>query len=139
MILDASTSFSIAQAITTGTQLSSNPYDAGVPRDVGVGDAIRIRATVNAAFGGGSSLQVNIVEDSQASLATATVLLSSPPIAEASLTAGAVILDAVLPKTKKRFIGLQYVSVGTHTSGTVDAGVQLDADSNAKFLGNIGY
>jgi hypothetical protein len=53
--------------------------------------------------------------------------------------AGRRILDVNLPQTSKRYVGLQYVSVGTHTAGAVDAGMVLDTDSGTTFAANTGY
>lgn len=75
--------------------------DMGGPVDP-AGAANRIRVTVNTAFASRSSLQVNLVEDTQPSLATATVLLSGPTLAGASLIPGAVLFDSSFPKTAKR-------------------------------------
>ena len=113
MILDALTRFSVAQPVTTGTQVSTNSYDTGSPRDIGRGSDLRVRVTVGIPFTGGSSLQVNIVEDTSGALASPTVALAGVPFAEVSLTAGKVLLDVILPATTKRFIGLQFVN-GRH-------------------------
>lgn len=139
MITDAQTNFSSGQAITSGTQLSTNTYDLGTARDVGRGRALRIYAHATTTFTGGTSLAVNIVEDTQASLATATVIETGNATVEAGLTAGTRLMDIVLPKTSKRYIGLQYVSVGVHTAGAVTAGMVMDSDSGVYFPANTGF
>jgi len=139
MITDAQTRFSTAQAVTTGTQLSTNSYDLGSARDVGGGRRLKVFCNVGATFTGGTSLQVNIVEDSASNLGTATVVIAGQVIAEANLTAGAKLLDIDLPKTTKRYVGLQFVTVGTHGAGAVDAGIVLDTDSAIYYPANTGF
>lgn len=139
MITDAQTKFSDAQAVTTGTQLSTNAYDMGVARDIGRGRDLRIYANVVTAFTGGTSLQVNVVESNNSDLSSASVIATGAVTAEASLTAGAVIVDVPLPKTSKRYLGLQYVTVGTHTAGAVTGGIVINTDSNTTFPAVTGF
>jgi hypothetical protein len=139
MITDAQTRLSSAQAVTTGTQLSTNSYDLGSARDIGRGQDVRVKVTVNTAFTGGTSLQVNVVEDSSSTLGSATVVVTGAVIAEAALTAGASLIDAAIPRTTKRYLGIQFVSVGTHTTGAVDANMVLDTDSGIYFPANTGF
>lgn len=139
MITDAQTKFSDAQAVTTGTQLSTNAYDMGVARDIGRGRDLRIYVNATTAFTGGTSLQVNVVESNNSDLSSATVIATGAVIAEASLTAGRALVDIVLPTTTKRYIGLQFVTVGTHTAGAVTGGIVLNTDSNTTFPAVTGY
>jgi hypothetical protein len=133
MITDAQTKFSDAQAVTTGTQVSTNAYDMGVARDIGRGRNLRVYANVGTAFTAGTSLQTNVIESANSDLSSPSVIATGAVIAEASLTAGARLLDIVLPQTSKRYIGLQFVTVGTHTAGTVNGGIVMDTDSNTVF------
>jgi hypothetical protein len=133
MITDAQTKFSDAQAVTTGTQVSTNAYDMGVARDVGRGRNLRVYANVGTAFTAGTSLQTNVIESANSDLSSPSVIATGAVIAEASLTAGARLLDIVLPQTSKRYLGLQFVTVGTHTAGTVNGGIVMDTDSNTTF------
>jgi hypothetical protein len=139
MITDAQTKFSDAQAVTTGTQVSTNAYDMVVARDVGRGHGLRVYATVGTAFTGGTSLQANVIESANSDLSSPTVLYTGPVIAEASLTAGAKLLDVGLPTTSKRYLGLQYVTVGTHGAGTANAGIVMTTDSNTTFPAVTGF
>lgn len=139
MITDAQTKFSDAQAVTSGTQVSTNAYDMGVARDIGRGRDLRIYANVVTAFAGGTSLQVNVIESANSDLSSATVIASGPTIAEASLTAGKVALDIALPQTSKRYVGLQFVSVGVHTAGAVTGGIVMNTDSNTTFPAVTGF
>lgn len=139
MITDAQTQFSAAQAVTTGTQVSTNAYDMGVARDIARGRDLRIYANVGTAFTGGTSLAVNVIESANSDLSSPTVIAPGVTIAEASLTAGASLLDIVLPRTSKRYLGLQFVSVGTHTAGTVNGGIVMQTDSNTTFAAVTGF
>jgi hypothetical protein len=139
MITDAQTNFSNAQALTTGTVVSTNAYDMGVARDIGRGRDLRVYTNVTTAFTGGTSLQVNIIQSANSDLSSPTVLMSGATIAEASLTAGKVLLDQVLPATSQRYIGLQYVNTGTHTAGAVTAGIVMNTDSGTTFPAVTGF
>jgi hypothetical protein len=139
MITDAQTRFSSGQAVTTGTQVSTNSYDLGIARDVGRGGNLRVYANATATFTGGTSLQASVVESVNSDLSSATVIVSGPVFAEASLVAGTRLLDVALPLTSKRYLGVQYTSVGTHTAGTVDSGIVIDTDSGTTFAANTGF
>lgn len=138
-ITDAQTRFSSAQAVTTGTQVSTNSYDMGVARDIGRGGNIRVKVTIDTTFTGGTSLQVNLVESVNSDLSSSTALFTGTAVVEASLTAGTSLLDRILPPTTKRYIGLQFVTVGTHTAGAVTGGLVLDTDSGTYFTANTGF
>lgn len=139
MITDAQTKFSDAQAVTTGTQVSTNAYDMGTARDIGRGRQLRIYANVGTAFTGGTSLTVNVIQSANSDLSSPTVITTGKTTAEASLTAGASLLDVVLPTTSARYLGLQFVTVGTHTAGTVNGGIVMDTDSNTYFPSVTGF
>lgn len=139
MITDAQTKFSDAQAVTTGTQLSTNDYDMAVARDIGRGQQLRVYANVVTAFTGGTSLQANVVESVNSDLSSATVIYTGVVIAEAALIAGKVLLDIPLPPTSKRYVGLQFVTVGTHTAGAVTGGIVMSTDSGTYFAANTGF
>jgi hypothetical protein len=139
MITDAQTKFSDAQAVTTGTQVSTNAYDMGTARDIGRGRQLRIFANVGTAFTAGTSLQTNVIESANSDLSSPTVIVTGAVIVEASLTAGRSLLDVVLPTTTKRYLGLQFVTVGTHTAGTVNGGIVMDTDSNTTFPAVTGF
>jgi hypothetical protein len=139
MITDAQTKFSDAQAVTTGTQVSTNDYDMAIARDIGRGTQLRVYASVVTAFASGTSLQVNIIQSANSDLSSPTVIYTGAVIAEAALTAGKALLDVPLPPTSARYLGLQYVTVGTHTAGAVTGGIVLSTDSNTNFAANTGF
>lgn len=139
MITDAQTKFSDAQAVTTGTQLSTNAYDMGVARDIGRGRDLRIFVNVATTFTGGTDLTVKVVESANSDLSSASVIATGPTVVEASLTAGKALLDIALPQTSKRYLGLQFVSTGTHTAGAVNGGIVMNTDSNTTFPAVTGF
>lgn len=129
MITDRQMTFSNNQAVTTGTQVSTDKYDCGVAGiNINTNAELEIFVSVTTAFTGGTSLNVNLVESASSDLSSPTVLATSGVIAEAGLTAGAVLLRTAFPRTSKRYLGLQFVTVGTHTTGTIFGGVVRDSD-----------
>jgi hypothetical protein len=84
MITDAQTKFSDAQAVTTGTQVSTNAYDMGHgPRHRPRHASFASYANVGTAFTGGTSLQVNVIESANSDLSSPTVIVTGAVIAEA--------------------------------------------------------
>lgn len=136
---------------TTGTQNSSNIIDLGVTsgtpssanggggRDLGVGDdpALKLSVLVTTAFAGGTSLALQLggAPDNGSGLpGSYTVMWQSPAaVVEASLVAGAQLANVDIPRVISgqplpRFLKFVFVSVGTHTSGAVEAQIVLDRD-----------
>lgn len=137
---------------TTGTQTSSLQVDLGVgsasnpqipvagsgggARDLGVGDqpALKLMVDVEVAFTGGTSLQVNIQgapDSGSYTPGSFTTFASGAVVAEASLVAGARLLEIDLPRPTPgiaipRYLQLQYISVGTHGAGKLRGNVVLD-------------
>lgn len=153
MIEDLQNLMSDKQAVTTGTQLSTNAIDmwngkaalplpplsnymlpaqpgAGQIADPGRGgDPFQVFVEVNAAFTGGTSLQAKLVVADDSALSTNLLVIQEGiAIAEAALVPGYRFrLSGMPPGLTQRFLGIQYVTVGTHTTGTVTAGLVLDA------------
>ncbi|QGP80007.1 Bbp16 family capsid cement protein [Sphingobium sp. CAP-1] len=139
MITDREARFSLAQAVTTGTQYSTNSYDTGVKASsIGDGEELLLTVNVGTAFAGGTSLAVNLVDSANADLSSPTVLAGSGVIAEASLTAGVRLLKMRVPSNTQRYVGLQFVTVGTHSAGTINANIVRDADSNRTYAFETG-
>jgi hypothetical protein len=133
---------------TTGTQTSTNSIDLGVvsgiptsasgggARDIGIGDdpSLKILVQVTTAFASGTSLQVNIqgAPDNGSGVAGSfTIMAAGPVVAEANLIAGARLFDNDMPRPAAaqalpRFLQLGYVTVGTHTAGTIKAFLVID-------------
>jgi len=131
MLLDAQLMVSTSQVVTTST-VSTNAIDvgAGVVRNVGWGEEMRMMAQIAATFTGGTSLQVEIICADDAALTTnVTSMALGPVVPVASLTAGGALpLDLVLPTNTRRFIGCRYNVVGTMTAGQITAGLVHDTD-----------
>lgn len=70
------------------------------------------------------------MQSANANLSSPDVLASSGAVVEANLTAGKNVLRIGIPPNTKRYVGLQFVSSGTHTNGTIDAVVVFDTDTN---------
>ena len=134
MIMDAQNRPSNAQAITTGTQVSTDSIDllAKVDNPGRSGSGMRAIATVTTTLTGGTSVQAQLISSDVSTLASGvTVLASGPVVAEAAAVAGKVLLDVPLPDVGDRYLGFQYVTVGTHGAGAVTAGIVAGTDRNA--------
>ena len=138
MILDRQLLLSNAQALTTGTILSTNTIDLASARDIGIGDNLDLFIRVIAPLVGGTSVQFAYVTSANADLSSPNVIVQSPPVPAASLTAGSEWLRVRVPAlsdtaTRLRYIGVQYVINGTFTAGTVTAGLVLDREGLASY------
>ena len=132
MYMDAQARPSNAQAITTGTQASTDSIDLLTAIDnPGRSGNLRAKVVATTAFAGGTSLKVQLVQSANSDLSSPDVLTDGGVIAEANLTAGAVLLDVPLPDTTKRYLGFQFVTVGTHTAGAVTGGIVAGTDRNS--------
>jgi hypothetical protein len=151
MIFDLQNLLSDKQAVTTGTQLSTNSLDLGVPgtvpgglvsygsalRDIGRGQPVHLLIQVNTTFTAGTNLTVNLVAgtgvDGNGQINAGTVVLqSSGAILEATLLSGYQfrISGDLPPGNSLRYLGVQYVTTGTHSTGTITAGIVADHDTN---------
>ena len=136
---------------TTGTQASSNVIDlglVGIPasisgggggaRDMGIGDdpALKLMVNVSVLFAGGTSLGVILQgapDSGTGTPGTYTTMYSGPVVTEANLIQGARVANIDVPRpvpgqAMPRFLRLEYITVGTHTAGSVEAGIVLDRD-----------
>jgi hypothetical protein len=132
---------------TTGTQVSSNALDLGITglptsasgggaRDIGIGDdpAMKLLVIVTTAITGGTSLQLNLQgapDNGSGAPGSYTTMLSTAVFAEAVLIQGARLMDDDMPRPVPaqplpRFLQLQYISVGTHSAGALQATLVLD-------------
>ena len=140
MITDRELTFSNGQAVTTGTQLSTDVIDTGVAGiNINTNRELQIFVSVTTAFAGGTNLTVNLGESASSDLSSPTVLATSGAVAEASLTAGRVLLRTAVPRTSKRYLGLQFVTTGTHTAGNVFGGIVRDTDDTVLPTYETGY
>mgnify|MGYP000153188474 CR=1 FL=1 len=139
MITDAQLRPSNAQAITTGTQVSTNSIDL-ISKNANMGRGMQRRFVIKivTAFVGGTSVQASMVQSNNADLSGGTVLATGPVVAEANATIGTTLLDVVIPDTTAQYIGASYTSVGTHTAGAVFAGEVADTDRQPYLPANTG-
>lgn len=148
------TSTANSDAPTTGTQTASNIVDLGVTsgvpssangggaRDIGVGDdpMLKLLIRVVVAFVGGTSLQCTLAgapDDGTGGQGSYTVMWTSFAVIEANLVAGADIANVDVPRVTAgqvlpRFLRVQFITVGTHSSGGVEATIVLDRSDQIK-------
>ena len=142
------TSSSIKDAPTTGTQAASNVIDlglSGIPssangggaRDIGVGDPeLYLSALVDAAFTGGTSLQLQLQgapDNGSGAAGSYTTMWTGAAVVEANLVSGMQIANISVPRpvagqVLPRFLKLNFISVGTHSTGTISCSIVLNRD-----------
>ena len=138
MRLDLQNMLCDQQAVTTGTQVSTNSLDTlnGLsvltdtlgntpPNDPARSPEVEIFVQVTTTFAGGTSLQVNLIQSASSNLSSPTVLQSTPVLVEATLVAGynfRIAIPAALG-ISQQYLGLQFVTVGTHSAGKISAGI----------------
>lgn len=135
---------------TTGTQVASNIIDLGVTsgvpssangggaRDIGTGDdpALELMARITTAFANGTSLQVQLQgapDNGSGAPGSYTTMWTGPAVVTASLLAGMELANVTVPRPAPgqalpRFLRLNYITVGTHTAGVIEASIVLDRD-----------
>ena len=131
----------VSQAITgTGTVVSTDSVDLQTAnRNIGRAFASRAHATITVALAGGTSIQAQLIESANANLSSPTVLASGPVVPLASAIAGAEILDVPIPGTSKRYLGMQFVLVGTFTgAGAVQGNFVAETDNQPYITMNTG-
>lgn len=136
MITDRQNQVSSAQALTSGTIVSTDTIDLGQARDIGAGEMIFLHLNVDVVFAGGTSVQPQLITSAAANLSSPTVLGSLPALTLAQLTAGASFVFPI-PETNpqgrgQRYLGVQYVIVGTFTTGAVTAAIVKDPQHTGK-------
>lgn len=160
MIIDALLQFSgtIVGNTVTGQSLvgaaqtftSTNVVDtAGVgvgntARDMGAGKDLTIMVEVTQTFTGGTSMQpVLVLADDTAISVNVEQIVLDTAIPIATLVAGTQIpihLDRAAPLPAKRYMAMQYITVGTMTAGAVVAAVVHDVqDKGNNTLFNSGF
>src|SRR5207253_468050 len=105
-------------------------------RDMGIGDdpALKIMMVVTVAFVGGTSLSATLQgapDNGSGAPGSYTSWYTTPVYTEAQLVVGAQLMNMDLPRPPAavgipRFLRISWVTVGTHTSGKVEAGLVLD-------------
>lgn len=131
----------VAQIITgTGTVVSTDSIDLlTANRNIGRAFPPRMFCNVTVALAGGTSIQAQVIQSANANLSSPDVLASGPVVPLASAVAGAELLDTLIGGTTKRYLGLQFVLVGTFTgSGAVQGGVVAETDNQPYVAMNTG-
>jgi hypothetical protein len=157
MILDGALQFTgTAGAVnvdtpTTGTQQSTNVLDLLNARDMGIGDdpALKVLILVTATFTVGTSLEVQIQgapDDGTGNPGSYTTMITTGTLLEAVLVVGRLLLAIDLPRillptelaataaqALPRFLRLQYVTAGTHSTGTLFGALVLDRQDQISY------
>ncbi|QNA85180.1 hypothetical protein G4G27_15125 [Sphingomonas sp. So64.6b] len=143
MIMDATTLFSNAQAVTA-TAASANIVDLGatgtvygaataIARDIGKGASVPLKVSVVESFNNLTSLTVSVETDDNAGFASLRTVWTSPAYPLADLAAGARLLlpDSIPLGTDERYVRLKYTVAGTApTLGKITAGVTMGNQTN---------
>lgn len=140
MITDAQNRPSNGQSLVgSGTIVSTDSIDLLTPnRNIGRAKAMRMFAVLPTALTGATSVQAQVITSANSNLSSPTVIASGAVVPVASAGAGARILDTAIPGTGQRYLGLQYVLVGTATAGTVTAGLVSETDNQPYITENTG-
>ncbi len=135
MYIDSLLLLSDAQVIcNAATELSTNTVNLGAARKVWGGKQLYVVIIVDTALVGPTSINFQVVTDTEATLSTPTVQIETGAIATASLTLGRAPI--VIPVgsalgTEEQYLGINYVLAGSVASaGAVTAFVAFDAPGN---------
>ena len=133
-MLDLNTKYSIAQAVTsTGDTVSTNVYDAGsaASADIGLNDELWINVVCNTTATSGGSATVQAVLQDSADNSTFADVLAGPALPVASVTQGAVLLQACPPLGLRRYTRIAYrIGTAALTAGKFDAFISMDVQRN---------
>lgn len=143
MIMDLTTLFSNAQAVTA-TTASTNLIDLGatgtvygaataLTRDVGKGATVPLAIRVVESFNNLTSIIITVETDDNAAFGSPASVFTSPTYALADLATGArhLLPDAIPVTTAERYVRLKYTLAGTApTTGKITAGVVMGIQTN---------
>ena len=94
---------------------------------------IKVRTTITS--GGAATVAFKLQESANADGSSASDLVSIGAIGKATLVAGHVVIDMVLPRASKRFLVIQQTNaVAALTAGAIDAMITGAVDHAAKTL-----
>lgn len=151
------TASAYADLPTTGTQDASNIIDLGVTnaiptsangggaRDIGVGRALWLSAYVTTVMAGGTNITLQLAgapDNGSGAPGSYTVMWQSPAVVLlAALVAGCQLANVAVPRpifeqVLPRYLKLTFVSVGTFTSGAIEAQIILDRED--QIIGTTG-
>lgn len=127
-------------AVGAGTTVSTDSIDLlTANRNVGRSHPMRMQVVVGTALAGGTNVRVEVITSASANLSSPTVIATGPTVATGAATAaGAELLDVSIPGTTQRYLGVQYVTTGIHTAGTVTAHLLAETDNNTYVTMNTG-
>lgn len=133
-MLDSSTKFSAAQAVTsTGDTASTNIYDNGSANaaEIGLNENLWLNVSVSTtATSGGAATLTPVLQDSADGSTWADALVG-PTYALAALTAGASLWLVKPPVGTRRYLRVVYrVATAALTAGKFEAFISLDAQRN---------
>lgn len=143
MITDSLLQLDAANALirAAATYTSTNTIDLSVNREIGAGEGMKMLYNVDVAFAGGTSVTPQIITSASANLSTPTIIDAGITIVTAALVIGAMfaryipeILSPIgaaggvggVGSVGQRYLGVQYVSVGVMTVGSISARVVHD-------------
>lgn len=135
---------------TTGTQDSTNIVDLGVisgipssangggARDIGTGDdpSLKLSVIVTDTFASGTSLALTLSgapDNGSGAPGAYSIMWQSAAVVEASLVAGVQLANIDVPRPilgqpMPRYLKLTYITVGTHTAGSIEGQIVIDRD-----------
>jgi len=131
MILDERNEFAGGVAIpAAGTNLVGDViYLGDVHRDIGNGQPIYWYGTVSPDVAGGTSIQLQLITDDNAAMASPTVVATGAVVPLAQLQENPMVVMASLPLegvAYEEYLGIRAVVVGTFSAGTLTSGLTLD-------------
>lgn len=123
-------------AAVAGTYVSTDSIDllTAIDNPGRGGMPMRMVAVVTTTGAGGTSVQAQLISSANSNLSSPNVLTSGPVVALANLAAGAKLLDVPLPDITDRYLGVQYVTLGTFTALGVTAGIVGGTDRNSTVI-----
>ena len=116
----------------TSTILGENCVDLGAAKDVSRGQPLYVVVTVEEAFVGGTSVDFQVITDSNAAMTTTPAIGSaSGPIVNAALTLDrepiVIPIGNALNEDTDQYLGIQFGVIGVFTAGMVSAHIGFDA------------
>lgn len=141
MILDKTNEFSDSQAVTA-TAISTNVIDlnpdgANPIIDIGSGEPVEliIQVDATATAAGAATVTASLESSDAPGLTSATVHVTTGPLALSALTGGAEIARFRLPAGDyKRYLGVRYtVGTGPLTAGAFSAFIVKDGQSRRTY------
>lgn len=144
MILDAQLLLSDSTALTV-TANSANVVDLISTADISrsyVGFRARAQVDVTFTAAGAATLQTQLVTSAAAALTSPTILFDTGAVAKATLVAGYIVMDVVIPQTTQRFLGIIYtVATGPMTAGNITAALVSSTETPIpnRIVGNVSF